>query len=362
MSRKHFSLLLIVTVAAALLVLLVPGKTGRESEAERARLLPGLQDQVNQLDWLRITGPGGAVVATLSRGEGYWRVDEAGGYRADWQQLKTLLADLARAEIVERKTDNPEYYDRLGVADVTQAGAAGLMIEFREDGGLPAVIVGNRSEGRDGHYVRLRDTAQSVLVDRSLEVPADRMSWLEQDIVHVAESEVVEVDVLHADGERVVARKISADDENFALQDIPEGREIQSAWSVNSLANGLASLTLEAVLPDSDIDWAGATRFGLVTADGLRVDADLVAIESAAGGESEAAAAEHWLRLQASLYETAVESAVEAPEEGAGAARERAASINQRVAGWAYRIPKYKYDSMSKRMEQLLKAPGDSES
>jgi hypothetical protein len=24
------------------------------------------------------------------------------------------------------------------------------------------------------------------------------------------------------------------------------------------------------------------------------------------------------------------------------------------VSGWAYRIPKYKYDSMSKRMEDLL--------
>jgi hypothetical protein len=362
MSRKHFSLLLAVTAAAALLVLLVPGKTGRESEAEKARLLPTLQEQVNALDWLRITGPGGEVIATLSRGEGFWRVAEANGYRADWEQLRTLLADLAQAEIVEFKTDNPDYYDRLGVVDVDQAGAGGLMIEFGEATDLPAVLVGNRSEGRDGHYVRLRDTAQSVLIDRSLEVPRDRMSWLEQDIIHVADSEVVEVEVVQADGERVLARKTSADDENFALQGIPEGREIQSAWSVNALANGLASLTLEEVVPEADIDWTDALRFGLVTADGLRVDAELVAVDSAAEGEGDPAAAAHWIRLQASLYETAVESAVEAPEEGADETRERAGAINQRVAGWAYRIPKYKFDAMTKRMEQLLKAPGEADS
>jgi len=163
------------------------------------------------------------------------------------------------------------------------------------------------------------------------------------------------VEVLHPDGERVLARKTSADDEDFVLQDIPEGREVQSAWSVNSLANGLASLNLEAVVPDSDIDWTNAVRFGVITADGLKVEAGLVAVESQ--GEAESTETAHWIRLQASLYQTALESAVTLPEEDRGETSQRAESINQRVVGWAYRIPKYKYDAMSKRMEQLLKSP-----
>jgi len=360
MSRKHFSLLLGITLVVALLVLLVPGKTGRESEVEKSRLLPDLQQQVNQLDWLRITGPGGEVIATLSRGEGYWGVDEASHYRADWGQLRTLLSDLAQAEIIEVKTGNPDYYSRLGVQDVNQPDSGGVMIEFPESSAVPALIVGNRAQGRDGHYVRLRDAAESVLIDRSLEVPRDRTAWLEKEVVHVADSEVVEVELVQADGERVAALKVSADDENFALQDIPEGREIQSAWSVNSLATGLASLTLDEVVPETDIDWSGAARFGLVTADGLRLDADLIAVESSDDdGPGEAG---YWMRLQAGLYQTAVESGVEPPEEGAAETGERAATINQRVSGWAYRIPKYKYDAMTKRMEDLLKAPDDAES
>lgn len=360
MSRKHFSLLLGVTLVVALLVLLMPGKTGRESEVEKARLLPGLQQQVNQLDWLRISGPGGEVIATLSRGEGYWRVDEVHHYRANWEQVKTMLSDLAQAEITELKTDNPDYYGRLGVRDVSQPDAGGVMIEFPESSGLPALIVGNRAQGHDGHYVRLRDAAESVLIDRSLEVPRDRASWLEKEIVHIADSEVVEIELVHADGELVVALKASADDENFALQDIPEGREIQSAWTVNSLANGLASLTLDEVVPETDVDWSGAARFGLVTADGLRVDADLVAVESSADdGPDETG---YWMRLQAGLYQTAIGSGVSSPEEGAAETSERAATINQRVSGWAYRIPKYKFDAMTKRMEDLLKAPDGAES
>jgi hypothetical protein len=358
MSRKHFSLLLVVTVVVAVLVLLVPGKTSRKSEVEKTRLLPDLQQQVNDLDWMRISGAGGAVIATLARGDGFWKVEEEHGYPADWNQLRTLLADLARAEIVELKTANPAYYARLGVEDVSRADATGVMLEFGPDSGLPALVVGNRAQGRDGHYVRLRDAADSVLIDRSLEVPREAMGWLEKNIVHVADSEVVEVEIVHADGERIVARKISADDENFVLQDIPEGREIKSDWAVDSLASGLASLVLEAVVPADGLDWSQATRFGLVTADGLRIDAELVPLEvmNEVMTEGEQADPEYWIRLQAGLYQTAVESAVTPPAEGEETFQ-RADTINRRVGGWAYRIPKYKYDAMSKRMADLLSAP-----
>lgn len=365
MSRKHFSVLLAVTLVVALLVLLMPGKTGRESDVEMARLLPDLQGQVNDLDWLRISGAGGAPIATLVRGDRFWRVEEADGYHADWDQLRTLLSDLSLAEIVELKTANPEYYARLGVEDVSQPGAGGLLVEFGNSSGLPAVVIGNRAQGRDGHYVRLQDAAQSVLIDRSLEIPRDAEGWLDQTIIHIPDTEVVEVDIEHADGERVVARKASADDENFALQDIPEGRQIQSAWTVNSMANGLASLHLEAVAPEDRIDWSAATRFGVVTADGLRVDVDLVAVGAGEADVNEPGDAQYWLRLQAGIYQTAVEGAVDAPvdtSEGAGDTLARAAEINQRVTGWAYRVPKYKYDGMTKQLEDLLQAPASSDS
>ena len=45
--------------------------------------------------------------------------------------------------------------------------------------------------------------------------------------------------------------------------------------------------------------------------------------------------------------------------EGAGAAaakpQDRAAEINRRVSGWAYAIPQYKYDVLTRRMSDLLK-------
>ena len=289
----------------------------------------------------------------------HWILEESSGYRADWKRLKNVLSDLAQAEIIEAKTSNPDYFDRLGVEDVSLENAGGVLIEFSAGTGLPAVIVGKNAQARNGRYVRLQDSPDSALIDRDLDLPRELQDWLDRDIISIPETEVVEVEINHPDGDRVLARKLAVDDENFELEAIPEGFVVKSDWTVNSLANSLAALQLESVLPVSEIDWGGAIGFRLVTADGLQVEADLVERNDEAQGmegEGETAENEHWLRLAGGLYHTALESGVEQAEDISGA-RDRAGEINLRTGGWAYRIPTYKFDSMTKRMDDLLKSP-----
>jgi hypothetical protein len=350
MSKKHFSWLLIVSVLVAAVAILLPGRTAKEEITEKTMLLPGLQEQVNDIDWLRIAGAGNEVLATLRREGDEWVVEEAAAYRADWSRLKPLLSGLASARIVEAKTSNPDYYDRLGVEDISAPGAGGYRVEFNAESGIPAVIIGQRAQGRKGQYARVDGSAQSVLVDQQFEFPRDSQGWLDREIIDIGEAEVVEIGIYHADGNTVVARKASADDRNFELEAVPEGFEPRSEWSVNSLAGNLTALNLDAVAPAADIDWAGASRFRLLTADGLSTDAELVAVPAAEEGESE-----YWLRLQSSVYTTAVGSGVD-DEADRETVSERAATINQKVSGRAYRIPKYKYDSMVKRMDDLVQA------
>ena len=117
---------------------------------------------------------------------------------------------------------------------------------------------------------------------------------------------------------------------------------------MNSLAGGLSSLTLDDVVPDTEFDWTGATRFRVVTAGGLNVEADLLPVTTKEGNPPE-----FWMRLDAGLYITTIDAGVD-PDAGETTAQ-RAEAINARVSGWAYRIPQYKHDAMSKRMEGLVK-------
>lgn len=348
MSKKHFSWLLGLTVVVVVIVFLLPGETTRDSGFEQQAFLAELEGQVNDIDWLRISA-GGEPLATAMRRDGEWVIEEAGAYRADWPQLQALLSGLASAEVREAKTSNPAYYDRLGVEDPATPGSSGVLVEFAEATGLPAVIVGNIASGRDGQYARLAGSEQSVLLDRELDLPPAAEDWLDREVADISDAEVVEVEITQPGGETVLARKVSADDDNFELQNVADGFEPNSDWAVNSLAGGLSSLRLDDVKPAEDLDWTGAVRYRVLTADGLNVEAELVVWQDGEDGDSL-----HWLRLQAGAWTTAVEEGFD--EEAAAGTAERAAEINRRVTGWAYHVPQNKYETMSKRMEDLVRA------
>lgn len=350
MSRKHFSWLLLATFLVGAVVLILPQQTAKDTAPESGRFLPGLEEQVNEISWLQLTTAGGRTVATLERKGDLWQVNEASGYRADWDKVRELLSGLAQARLVESKTANPKYYDRLGVEDVSLESAGGTMVSFAPETGLSPVIVGNSARGRTGQYVRLADSESSALIDSVLNVPVDRSAWLETSIVDISDAEVVEVEITHPDGAVVKIVKASADDENFQLQNIPEGREAKSDWSVNALGNVLADLELDEVAARDDLDWDGAGRLYLLTADGLVIE---VAMLERTGPE-EGSDSEFWIQLEAQLFTTGIGAALE-DESAEKDTRERASAINERVRGWAYRIPQYKYNAMSRRMEDLLK-------
>ena len=382
MSKKHFSWLLALTLIVGAVILLMPAKTGHESGFEARPLIAGMDAWVNDVSRVRIVRAGNQPVATMSRGDHGWVVEEAGSYAADWTKLKALLAALAQARIIEQKTSNPAYFDRLGLKDVADDSSTAVLIEIGQGEHQANVLVGHVAQNREGQYVRLPDDSQALLVDKTMPVPAETRDWLQRDIVDLAESEVVEVDITHPDGEQVSARKASADDQDFTLQGVPEGSEIQSSWSVNALGGSFSGLVLDEVTAESNIDWSQATHIRLLTADGIDIGADV----AESGGKP-------WIRLVASLYQqhtdnavndeqakepeqaersgepgpakesAAGQAAVEQPATGDAAAQEsvekdgeeRVATINQRVTGWAYAIPQYKAQTMQKRLEDLLK-------
>ena len=208
-----------------------------------------------------------------------------------------------------------------------------------------------QAQGREGQYARLVDSEQSVLIDRSLELPAERSAWLDRSIIDISDGEVVEIEIRHADGERIVASKTSADDENFVLEDVDEGFEPKSDWTVNSLAGALSSLELEGAAQAGQIDWTDASQFRLLSADGLDVEVDLV---TEPVGTEDNTDAVRWIRLRAGLYTTGLESGVE--DAGTAETTARADEINSRVSGWAYRIADYRFNAMDKRMEDLVQA------
>ncbi len=279
-------------------------------------LLPDLGEDLDQVTRVSVVGAGSAPVATLERGEdGSWSVAEKDGYPADTEKIRRTLISLAEARIVEPKTANPDFYDRLGVEGVEAESAGGVAVTLT-GADMPVNVIVGDTEGTSQVYVRQADQAQSFLVDRNPDVGNETTDWLATDILAIPGSRMARVTVTHPDGEVVSVSKADPEQSNFNLEEMPPGRELQYASVANVMGNVLSSLNLQDVEPRTETD-EPVTVTEFVTFDGLMITAESVERED-----------EPWVALRAEFRAPAEES-----EPEAGAAQEDAAANTADEAG-----------------------------
>lgn len=361
--------LFIVAVAAVLLAGLAlygHNRSATSGGPGGSLFLPDLQGELDDVDQVRIQKAGQEVVATLKRSDNGWVVDEKGGYPADVAKISKALLDLAQAKIVEQKTSDPAYYDRLGVEPVTEDTASGTAVSVSGPDNPPAAIILGGTEG-DYRYARLADQARSYLLDKNPEVPRETADWLDPEILDVAGNRVRQVTIRHADGETLTISKEDAAQKNFTVADVPDGRELLYPGVADVIGNSLRELKLQDVAAVGDTDEAPQVTTEFRTFDGLVV--------TAKGYDRDDSS---WLTFTASVDpdslpkdtdqaagnsdggagEPAKSDPDEADSDNKAAAdiQAEADTINARVAGWLYQIPSYQYDQMTRHMADLLKA------
>jgi len=350
--KKGFAYLLVTTILALVAVLVfVPREYAVENSAESVLLLTGLAARINDVDRVDIVTAGDMVVATLTRTAEDWQLEQMDGYHADWPKLQELLAGLAQAKVVEVKTDKPRYYPQLGVDDVSSQDAESVLVKLSIGDDMTGILIGHQAQGRAGQYVRLQDSAASALLDRTLDVSTEQLDWADKRIIDIKASEVAEVEIIHPEGERVFVTRISADQTDFDLVGLPQGRETQSSWAVNSFASSLSLLDLESVSSVDNVDWKAAVRMRLLMFSGLEIMADMVEADG-----------QYLLRLNAShpAAQAVNYNNDDIAQQAAEDVANRVDEINQRVSGWAYGIARYKFEAMVKTREDILKPVDNS--
>jgi len=370
MNRNRFLMLVAVTLAAAVLVIVLNRSDDSGRREMPATLLPGLEGAVNELAALDIVAPGGETAVSLRRDDDRWRVAQKDGYEADFAQVLDLLRTLADAGVAEPKTSNPDWYSHLGVQDVSGPDATGRRIDFpgRE---IASVIIGQVDPSGEGSYARRADEAESWLLDAVVEVPVDPVAWLEPGIMDIPSADIAEVVIRHGDGEVVRLDRAGEEDPAFVLRNVPDGREAGDEWKRNSIANGLRGLNLEDVRRFQPPVPEDATRVLFTTTDGLNFVADLFELDEAYWAHF-TVSAENEVSPEAESEGTASEepanednSETDNPAGEAGDAENQrlvnAVAVDARLSPWMFAIPERRYDDLTRRMEDLLEPVEEDE-
>lgn len=320
---------LAVIAAALILAILVMQRTEHGVTGQPGRLLlPGFASQANDARRVSIDRAD-ADTLLIQRDADHWVVAARDDYPADIGKLRQLFIGLAEARIVEEKTSNPELYEKLGVGDPGNGGS-GTRVSVAGEGFDYSVIFGKTAQG-NRRYVRPANDARSYLVDRSPELPKDVSGWLAPEILDIASTRLRSIAIVHDDGETIRIQKSAEDQDDFAVLDIPQGRELSYPTVANGIAGGLSALKLDDVRKAADGPVSTTAVFE--TWKGLRITIAISDDDS-----------KSWLAFVAEKAQPEAETGDEVE------------AINQRVSGWQYRVADYKLNMLTKRWKDILKA------
>ncbi|MFX4220569.1 MAG: DUF4340 domain-containing protein [Thalassobaculum sp.] len=302
--------------------------------------------EVQQIEVIRADGNEDGTISIVRTGDG-WILQQRDGFPARTDTVRKLLFDIGQLELIERKTADPGRFDRLNLVDVAQEGSQAdrLVITSADGETLVDLHIGKRRDSLSGGdpmvYVRRTDDSQSYLAEGELEIKGKAPLWLFREVVNVPQSSIQRARIVTADGARLELERVSPEGRDFRIVGLPEGRTINSQYSVNNAATVLDKLLFD------DVRTADGLRFDpeLGHAEFTTADGVLYTVEFAAdpeGGDAETPT--RWLRVRVTV-----------PEGASQEARDLAVQHREQTRNWAFRISDWEMERMTATLDGLTK-------
>lgn len=316
MNPKHLTPLAVLAAVSvvATAVTLHTGTPTIASDRRGEPVLPQVLAKGNDITAVSIRDGNGTL--TLER-RGNHFVAADSGYPVKTDTIRDLVSSSATLAFEESRTDDPQRYGDLGLADPAAKDAkdAGREIAFRTAAGeLGDFVVGKPDATTGGLgggvFVRIKNEPQTFLARGSVRVPTSRSEWFVPFDLDVKRNEVTKVVVTGGGRDDVTAT--AAPGKPLQLESVPETRK-QEDFKVSRLASIVDGFTFQDVRKSTE--GAGDSRHMIVyRGDDLRLT--FTSIGSPGDG---------WVRI-----------AVKATGDSAA---DTAKLIESKVDGWDFKLP-----------------------
>jgi hypothetical protein len=342
--------LLTVVVVAASIIAVIHQESGVRQQFVPTQMYPGLEthlDEVSKIVYMLPRGMRDPEEITIERvGKDKWGVAQRNNYPAQNALVQKALIGVAELELYQPRTARKEWFQRLGLLEPEKIGKA-VRIQFFDKSGnkvvsmlagkVPEQTIDARGEGMI--YVRRDGEDQSWLARGRLPLFQTAPDWLDTKFLDVSRDDIRRVTLWAQTDHPVIMSRLSKDDNDFAIENVPSGSVTRGAPIVNGAATSIVDLNFEDAVPLSSIAIPDTSPQAIFeTFDGLKVS---LTINGAGGGL--------WAKVAAS---------VEAGGTDVTAAQKKADEINARVEGWAFKLPQTVGSQMTQTMDLMTHAEG----
>jgi hypothetical protein len=328
--RTTLILLVLAVVVFALGWIVQNHNASKESTSLRAGRLafPDLAAKLDGAERIEITRQGGKV--TLLRKGNQWLIVERSDYPALSGKTHALLAGLAALRLVEPRTTDSAFYDRLGVDDPNKPASGSTLLKVYDGGGkvLAELIVGNKHASPqpnlpDEIYVRKPDDQQSWLAEGKLDADTDSSNWMNHDIISIDHAKIAKIDVERGNEKLELVRN----GDRFELK-VPADHPSLDSNALDQVARALEFVSFTDVKPVKEEPGVPLASAVFTTDDGLVVTVKTNKAEKDA----------LWVTFSVS---------------GSGKAKEEADKLKHVLEGWAYQIGSWKERALAPTLSDL---------
>ncbi|MFT3810689.1 MAG: DUF4340 domain-containing protein [Micropepsaceae bacterium] len=340
-ARRGRALLWLALAAIAAVALAVAavlsGRASSSPAAMNEKVFPGLADAAENAATIKIESP--TVYVTLNKGaDGKWTVADRSNYPANPEGVRALIISLAELDLIERRTADPA---RHGALELTTGQAGnGHAITITDAGGkvLAALVAGKvqtRAAGttKGTLFVRRAGEDQTYLARGGIAFPASVGATLDKTLFPFDQAKIAKIVFTPRGMKPYSLSRATPDTENFALDDVPEGKVAAGPAVLQTPAAAIAGLTFDDVIKADAVKMEDATGIAFTTFEGVTLKLNILP-----GGSDGV-----FVVMNAT-----------AADDAAQGAKDQAAAINARIANWAYKIPAFVVTNLAPSLEQMV--------
>lgn len=347
MSRNMLLAVAAATVALIIAAFVATGNresaVAQKKEEALPELLPGVTSKLEGAAKIVVQRKDETV--TLERKDGTWTVAENEGFFADEEKVRSILSGFGRFKTIEKKTENPELFEKLGVDDPEAEGSSSVRVVLKDDAGadIASAIVGRVQSGTGAsqrRYIRVPDQKAAWLVETSLAADGGKDTFTLRQIADIDPARWAAIEVTTWKQPEVIAMdRATSDSKDWRVANVPDDKEITSQSSLEGYVRPYQRMSHAGVKQVGDFfdAYTSETLFSGRTWDGLKLETVMRADD----------AGDFWAKMTASVDEGA-----EGYKEETKAEAEK---INKMTAGWLFKISRWASGSATADMASFLK-------
>ena len=335
--RRNLTILGGATILIAILAGVALNQRARDTgpSFEPQALVPGLADVVNNIGEVMVETRGDVFHARRTE-EGNWVLVERNNFPANIGMVRSAAVGMSELQAVEPRTAQPELFGRLGLGAPEDDGEAiRVVLRDREGETIGDILIGNNQgiadpEGLNRFYARRTGENQTWLARGSMTVQPEISEWLDKNIIDIERDQIRSASFSPAEGPSFTLARESEEEANYALDDIPAGRELSYPGITFGPATAISNFAFADVRLLSEIDFSDAAEIVTETFNGLQIILRLTE-----EGDT------NWASL-AALSQGEVEQ------------QQQADFINLASHGWAFELPEFTALSFLTTRDSLL--------